>query len=145
MTTEAISSFGIQLKLGDGATPTESFTTIAEVKDTKPPALKQATEEVTNHGSTGGWREFVGTLLEGGEVTFTLNFVPTDATQGYSTGLIADLVNKTLRNFQLIFPDAGSTTWAFAAHVTGFEPDAKVEGALEADVTLEISGQPTLA
>ncbi len=142
--SEAISSFGTLLKIGDGGDP-ENFTTIAEVQDIKPPSLELGTEEVTHHGSPGGWKEYVATLLDAGEVSFSLNFIPSDATQGYSTGLIADMVNKTLRNFQLVFPDTGSTTWSFAAFVTGFEPDAPVEGKLSADVTLKISGQPTLA
>lgn len=141
--TNAISAFGTLLKIGDGG-GTETFTTIAEVRDITPPKLALGTEEATSHSSTGGWKERVATLLDAGEVTFELNFIPTDSTQGYSTGLIHDMVNKTKRNFQLVFPDTGTTTWAFAAFVTGFEPSAPVEGILSASVTLTITGQPTL-
>jgi predicted secreted protein len=142
--TEAISSFGTLLKIGDGATPTENFTTIAEVQDISGPGLEQRTEEVTHHGSTGGWVERIGTLLDAGEVGFDINFLPTHATQDPSTGLIADMKNRTKRNFQLVFPDGSSTTWEFTALVTGFEPDEPVEGKLSASVTLEVTGQPTL-
>ncbi len=143
--SDALSAFGTLLKIGDGATPTENFTTIAEVKDISGPSLELATEEVTHHSSTGGWREKIGTLLSAGEVTFDLNFIPTEATHSYSTGLINDMVNRTKRNFQLVFPDAGNTTWQFTALVTKFEPDEPVEGELGASVTLEVTGQPTLA
>ena len=141
--TDAISSFGTLLKIGGGGTA-EQFTTIAEVRDISGPPLGLGTEEVTSQSSPGGWREFVPTLLEAGEVTFDLNFVPTDPTHSYSAGLIDDMVSRTLRNFELVFPDTGATTWAFAAYVTGVEPDEPVEGALAASVTLTISGQPTL-
>lgn len=145
MATNALAGFGTLLKIGDGGTPTEVFTTIAEVKDITPPKLSMDTDDVTHQTSPGGWKEKLPTLLDAGEVTFELNFIPTDATQGYSTGLIKDLVNKTRRNFQLVFPDSGSTTWAFAAFVTGFEPSAPVGGTLTASVTLTVTGQPTLA
>lgn len=140
-----ISSFGTLLKIGDGATPTEVFTTIAEVKDISGPSLKLNTDELTNHGSPGGWKEKVGTLLEAGDLSFDLNFVPTHATHNPTTGLIADQTARTKRNFQLVFPDTASTTWAFTALVTEFEPAEPVEGVLKASVTLEITGQPTLA
>lgn len=144
MPTGAISSFGTLLKLGDGG-GTEVFTTIAEVKDISGPKLKLNTAEATNHSSTSGWKEFVGTLLEAGELSFKINFIPTATTHSYSTGLIKDMVNRTRRNFQLVFPNIGATTWTFAAFITGFEAGEPVEGILEADVTLQITGVPTLA
>jgi len=141
--TDAISSFGTFLKKGDGATPTETFATIAEVGDIEGPDMSLATEEVTHHGSTGGWDEFVGTLLSGGEVTFPLNFLPSNATQDGVTGLQADMKNRTRRNFQIVYPDAGSNGFAFAALVTGVKPKAPVKGKLAADVKLKISGPVT--
>jgi predicted secreted protein len=145
MPSGAISGFGTLLKLGDGATPTEGFTTIGEVKDIGGPDLKLNTADVTNHSSTDGWKEKIGTLLEGGQVAFKVNFIPTTATHSFSTGLIKDMVNRTKRNFKLVFPDTGATTWTFAALVTQFKPNEPVDGALEADVTLDITGKPTLA
>lgn len=142
--SDAISAFGTLLKIGDGQA-SETFTTIAEVLDISGPNLTQRTSEVTSHSSTGGWAEFIGTILEGGEVTFRVNFVPTENTHDAGAGLVNDLENRTLRNFQLVFPDSGNTTWSFSALVTGFRPNEPVEGALTADVTLRISGQPTLA
>lgn len=144
MASGAISSFGTLLKIGDGA-GSEVFTTIAEVRDVSGPGLGLATAEVTNHSSTGGWREHVGTLNDGGDVTFEINYIPTTTTHNATGGLIRDLKNKTKRNFQLVFSDSGATTWSIAAFVTKFEPLEPVDGALRANVSLKISGQPTLA
>lgn len=143
MTTGALAAYGVLLKIGNGAT-SETFTTIAEVRDIEGPGLKLETKEVTSHDS-GGWREYIGTLLEGGEVSFELNFIPTNATQSYSAGLIEDMVNRTKRNFQIIWSDTGNTTWAFTALVAEFNPSAGVEDELMAEVTLQITGAPTLA
>jgi len=143
MTTGALAAYGVLLKVGNGAT-SETFTTIAEVRDIEGPELELEAKEVTSHDS-GGWREFIGTLLSGGEVSFDLNFIPTNATHSYSAGLIKDMTDRTRRNFQLVFSDSGGTTWNFAALVTGFSPSAGVEDELKAEVTLTITGAPTLA
>lgn len=142
--SDALAAFGTLLKIGDGTTPTEVFATVAEVKEIGGPSLELETVDVTSHSSAGGWREFVGTLLNGGEVELTLNFVPDNPTQDASTGLIADMVARTKRNFQLVFPDVAATTWDFTALVTGFEITSAVDGALEAECTLQITGAPTL-
>lgn len=143
--SNAISAFGTLLKIGDGATPTETFTTIAEVSNISGPGFSLDTTDVTNHSSPGGWEEAIPTILHAGEVSFDINFVPTDPTHGFSTGLLHDMVNRIKRNFQLVFPNAGNTTWSFAAFVTGFEPAEPVDDKLSASVTLKLTGQPTLA
>lgn len=144
MATQAISSFGTLLKIGDGA-PTEAFTTIAEVMDISGPSLAQGTVEVTSQAATARYREFIATLKDGGEISFDINYITTDGTHDPTTGLLNDFEDGTLRNFQLVFPDTGSTTWTIPSIVTGFEPSAPVDGALTASVTLKVSGQPTLA
>lgn len=141
--TNALAGYGVMLKVGDGDDP-EVFTAIAEVRDIEGPELELEAKEVTSHDS-GGWREFIGTLLSGGEVSFDVNFIPTNATHSYSAGLIHDMVTRTKRNYQLVFPDTGATTWAFTALVTAFKPSGPVEDELAAEVTLQVTGQPTLA
>jgi predicted secreted protein len=136
--TNAISAFGTLLKIGDGASP-EVFTTIAEVKDVSGPALNSRTTEVTSHGSPHAVVEKIITLLEIGNITFDLNWVPGGVTH---LQLITDWYAKTKRNFQVVFPDAGSFTILFPAAIS-FEPTAPVEGALTASVTLEVLGDIT--
>jgi len=144
MASQAIPAYGTLLKIGDGMTP-ENFTTILHVQDITPPPLKQITDDATSHDSPGGWTEIKPTMLEGGDVKFGILYVPSAATHNATTGLIADLHAKTLRNFQLIWPDGVATTWSFAGYVTGFAPKAPVKKNLTADVTISISGEPTLA
>ena len=144
MPTAAKSSFGSYLKIGDGGTA-ETFATVAEVLDIKGPSLELETEDVTSHDSTDGWAEHIGTILNGGEVSFEVNWLPGNATQSFAAGLLKDMVGRVKRNFQLVVPAAASTTWAFAALVTKFEPDLPVKGAQKASITLLLSGKPTLA
>lgn len=142
--TGAIAGFGTLLKIGDGGT-SEVFTTIAEVTEISGPKFKLDTAEVTSHSSTSAWRERIATLLDPGEVSLKINFIPTNATHSQTSGLLRDMKNRTLRNFKLVFPDAGVTTWMFAAFVTGFEPSEPIDEQLSADVALTLTGAPTLA
>lgn len=138
--TNAISSFGTFLKKGDGGSPTEVFATIAEVGDIEGPDMSLATEEVTHQGSPGGWDEYVGTILSGGEISFPINYYPSDSTHDMVTGVQADMVNRVKRNFQLVYPDPGGNGYQFKALVTGFKPKGAVKGKLTADVKLKITG-----
>src|SRR3972149_3606612 len=142
--SNAVFAHGTLLKIGDGATPVEGFTTIAEVNDLGGPSLALEAVDVTNPPPLEGWREFIGGLLDGGEVSFSINYQPTHATHNNTTGLLRDMRTRTKRNFQLVFTDIGGTTWSFTALVTGFEPGAPVDAQLTADVTLQITGKPTL-
>ncbi len=142
--TSAISSFGTLIKKGDGGSP-ESFTTIAELLDIEGPELGLDTEDVTSHSSTDGWAEHIGTILNAGEVSFEVNYVPTNATHNATTGLIKDMTARTKRNFQLVFPDSGNTTWSFTALITSVGPTAPVRGALRGSIGLKLTGKPTLA
>jgi len=143
--TQGISSFGTLMKIGDGGTPTETFTTIAEVLDINGLGIRLDTEDATSHDSTDGWEEVIPTILRTDPITFTIQFIPTHATHSYSSGLIKDQTSRTLRNFQLVFPDAAATTWAAACYVVRVGPSAPVAGKLTADVELKPSGKPSLA
>ncbi len=142
--SNAVFALGTLLKIGDGAATSEGFTTIAEVSDIGGPELALESIEVTNHSSPGGWREKIGGILDGGNVSLTINYDPPHATHNNTAGLIRDLRSRTLRNFELVFTDTGSTKWSFTALVAGFSPAEPIDGALTAEVTLEISGAPTL-
>lgn len=144
MATGAFSGYQTLLKIGDGG-GTEAFTTIAEVTKIGGPKFKLDTKDVTSHSSTGAWREFIPTLLDAGEVSIDGNFIPTNATQSQTSGLLKDMKNRTKRNFQIVLSDTGGTTWSFAAFVTGFEVSAPVDGELSFAATLKITGAPTLA
>jgi hypothetical protein len=135
-----IPSHGTLLKVGDGATPTEVFTTIAKIKDISGPTFNRGTHDASTQ--TTDWGEIVPGLKMGGQVTFDINLIPTDASHDESTGLLKDLIDGTKRNMQLVFPDPSSTTWQFAAYVLNFEPDAPVDGLLTASLTVEITGDP---
>lgn len=136
MTTAAIAAFGAVLARAGNA--------IAELTKIGPPKLKLDTAEVTSHQSANAYREFIGTLLDAGEVSIEGNFIVGD-TNG-QIGLITDMEAKTVQSFLLTFPTAITSTWTFSALVTAFEVgDMNHDGTLTFSATLKITGRPVLA
>lgn len=131
------------VKRGDGGSP-ETFTTTALVSSIQGLSLSAMVQDVTTHSNGTPWREKITTLLDAGELKFDLLFVPTDPTHSASAGLLSDMLARVKRNFKLVFPDPGATTWDFAAYVSKFDMQDPVDNVLKASVTLSATGQPTL-
>lgn len=139
-------AFGTLLQIGDGA-GTEVFTTIAEVKDIDGPEVSLDTEDVTPHDAVDGWEEIIPTILRSGEVTFDLNFVPSNTQHGdFSNGLMGLAKSRTLRNFKMVIPSSPDEyVWEFSAYVIRMGHAYPVGGAMNAGVTLKITGAPDLS
>lgn len=134
-----IDAFGTQFKRGDGAGP-EVFTALANVSNISGPSLTRNTIDVTAHDSPDAWMEFVGGLKDGGEVTVDVNYDPSA-----HDALVADLSDEDPRNYQIVFPDPDTTTWAFPGILTGFQPSAPIDDKLSASLTYKVAGKPTLS
>lgn len=137
-------AFGSELRVGDGGSPTEVFTTIASVTSISGPSRTKEEIEVTAHDSPDQYREFVPGLKDGGEVTLEINYDPTETTHDT---LDTDFEITTLRNFQLvIFPGVTGEEhiWDFAGIITALGDEFPHDDKMERSVTIKISGKPTL-
>jgi len=116
---------------------------IAKVRDVKGPGLKLDTEEVTTYDSNG-WKEYEGTLLDGGEVSFEIEYDPALDTHavGNQNSLPAMMIARQPRTFKITFPDGHEIP--FNALVTEFEPDAATGGTRKASVKMQVTGVVTL-
>lgn len=133
---------GVVIKMGDGA-GSEVFTAIANVADISGPNTTMETVDTTHLGSTGGYREFLAHLKDGGEITLTCHFDPNHATHDDASGLRSKFDNRTLTNFQIDMSAAFSTgdnQIDFAAYVTSLGNSFAVDNVISMDVTLKVSG-----
>lgn len=137
--TVGTSGFGTLLKRGDG-TSNETFTTVAEVVNISGPGESLELIDATHMESPSSYREYIPSLLDSGEVTFDMNFLPNDANQ---SGLRTDLTGRTKRNWQLVFTDSNTTTYSFAGYVTSIEPSAQIDDKLSASATIKVTGPVT--
>lgn len=144
MANIAVAAINTFLKRGNAASP-ETFATVAQVRSITGPGISGNVVDITTHSATDPWRTKIVTLLDAGTVAFDISFIPTDATHSHTSGLLADFEARTLRNWQLVFPDLTATTWAFTGYVTKFSNSEPVDGVLTASIEITITGKPTFA
>jgi Lambda phage tail tube protein, TTP len=143
MATKATSTKAVKVQRGDGGSPTETFTTVAEVTTFKGPTEKAPQLDATSFDSTA--MEYIAGLPDNGDLTFDVLFVGTDPQQ---QGLRTDLRAGTRRNFKIVLndmPSGGSnpTSVLFAAIVTQApEIGGGVNAVVKGSVSLRITGTP---
>lgn len=134
----ALAAVGAQfLRSNMAGTPT--FTAIAEINDISGPNLSRDTLETTSLDTTGGYRTFIGGFRDGGEIQLEMNFT----LDGYDD-LKLDFEDDDLRDYQIVLPDTGATTFGFSALVTSLGMKLSTTDKITASVTLKISGEVTL-
>lgn len=126
--------YGSIFEIGNGANP-EVFTAIAEVFDLTPPSDTMDMVDVTHFGSPNRTREFVSGLVDPGECSFEMNFVPGSASDMAIQAWKVSGEGKTCR---ITYPNA--TTWTFTGYLTGYEPAVPLEDKMTATVTIKVTG-----
>ena len=121
------------------------YTTLTEVRDISGPPQSLEKDEVTNQSSPNFYKEWLTTLLDGGEVTFTCNFVPGDATQNSATGLLSWMQGRGIQDWQIVPPSPNAAhTIVFTAYVTKYETKFPVAKAATVDISLTVTGPVTV-
>lgn len=130
-----LDAFGTQLERADDSSV---YAAIANITNFKGPNMKRNTDDVTAHDSPNRYSEFIGLLVDPGEIACDVNYDPAD-----HDSLVADFEDTEPRGYKLTYP-LSSSEWAFTALLIGFEAQAPVDGKLAATVTFKVSGKPTI-
>ena len=137
--TEADIGYGAIFKVGNGGSPTETFTDFgAEVTSITPPGYSRDALDATHMASPDKFREYIAGLMDAGEVSMDLNYVPSTG-DAFVAALIAGK-----QNYQIDFSDA-NVTFTFSAICTAYQPTAPVDGKMTATATFKVSGKPVLS
>jgi predicted secreted protein len=137
--TQAISGMGTELQ--------RNGTPIAEVYDIGGPEFSADTIEATHLKSPGWWREFIGSLKDGGEITFSVNLILSDPSHNAATGLLSALAGSEappVDSWAIVFPDDDETTFTLPGILTKYKTGATIDDKLAAEITVKVSGAPTL-
>lgn len=131
-----------------------TFNVVANVGDLTGPTMSGAVVDVTSHSTGNPWRQKIVTLLDNGDITLPLFFIPSspgsdgqaNTPEGHNgtNGLLSVFTQRQLREYALTFPDAAATTWYFQGYITKFSMTAKVAGVLEATCTFTFTNEPIL-
>jgi len=140
--SDAIFGKGTQLQY-ETAPGSDTWQTVKEVQSIGGPGTQADEVDVTNHDSVGDYREKIRGLIDGGDLTATINFQPDDASH---QALISDLNAGTRRQWRLRWSQM--TTVYRLRFPEGFVKSLPLENPtdaqLTANLTVTVSGQPVL-
>lgn len=138
--SEAMSAQNTYISKGTQTSP-PVYTEISEVKNIGGPNESADEIDVTHLRSPGGYREFLQSFKDGGELPLELNFLPIDNTQDAVQGLRSEFASGEVKPYQITYPDGSTCT--FDAWVKSIGNSAQVGEALMLNVTLRIVGPTT--
>ena len=113
----------------------DGYSAIAEINSISGPGMTRDTIDVTNLDSTGGYREFIASFRDAGDITLDMNFTYA----GYLV-LKNDFESDTLRFYKIVLPDVAQTIFKFSGLVTQIPVNIPMDDKVTATCTIKISG-----
>lgn len=148
--SDAHTGFGALLLKGQGDSP-ETFVAVMGVKSITGPSISRNTHDTTDMQSPSGWREFIGGLVDGGEVSFEANLLPRNDTQNQEVGGFMAEFDKTScdsrGNWRISFPECAGEAegyMEFGGIVTGQSMTFPLDDLMGFTGTIKVSGRPEL-
>jgi hypothetical protein len=114
-----------------------SYVPVAEVTMATPPQYSRDAIEATHMGSPNAFREYIPGLLDAGEATIEINYVPA------AVDPILTAMRAGLGQFRITYPNG--TTYTFSGIITAYTPETPMDGKLAATITIKVSSIPVLA
>lgn len=135
--TKARSGFGTRVGMrAISAAETAPYAYVAEVVSVQPPGKTRDTIDATHLESSDGVKEFIGSVIEGGDASFTINFDPEEE-DSLEAAFTRD---GGASEFQILFP-GGLRALEFGGVVTGYEiAEIVIDDKLSATFTVKCSG-----
>ena len=135
---------GVVLAVSDGVIPT--FNPVAQIFSLAGPTLSADVVEVSAHDSKAFYREFVNSFRDGGEITIGLRWDPDLASHAETGDGLLNLFERDVpTDIEITWPNAAADVWTLSVFVTGYEPSADFDAALEASITFKVTGDPVFA
>ena len=131
MPTAAKIGFGAAFGIKSGST----YTAVAEVVSIEGPSFAREAVDATHLGSADGYREYIAGLMDGGEVSIEMNYIPSA-----SDTIVAALQANTMGSFQITF--SSGIRFQFDAVVTAYSVTTPLADKMTASATFKVSGKP---
>lgn len=135
MASNAVAGIGTQFyRMYDSA-----WERIAEVNNISGPGMEREFIEVTSLDSTGGFREYITGLRDGGQIEFSMNF-----TRPAFAAMKEDFDSDNARHYLVVLPDAENTSFSFEGFCTGLPLEIPPDDKITCNVTIKITGEVTV-
>ena len=117
-----------------------TYADIAEVNSIGGPNKSRGTIDVTSLDSAAGYREFIGSFRDSGEISLNMNWT----IAGYED-MNDDFESADLKAYRIVLPDTAETTFDFEGFVTAINQSVSADDKVTMDVTIKISGAVLVA
>lgn len=134
MTAAAI-GYGSTYRIWDATLGVPAFVDVAEVINITPPGGTSDRVDATHMKSPGRRREYIAGLIDSGEASFEINWVPGGPTDEMLRTL---LTSGTIVQHQIEFPNGFTVT--YDAAITGYEKTLPIDDRMTATITVAPSG-----
>ncbi len=134
--TEARIGYGTTYRVWDASLTTPALVEIGEVINVTPPGGTADRVDATHMKSPGRRREYISGLIDSGEASFEINWIPGSPTDVLLRGLLA---SGAVVEHQIEWANGVSVT--FDAALTGFEKSTPIDDRMTATITVAPSGE----
>lgn len=132
--TDVTIGYGVLVEIGRGATPV--FTAIVGLADTGFPEAVADKIEATHHQSPGRTKEYIPGLIDNGEVSMTIHWVPGDPTD-----VLLRAIHASGEAVQVRFtPPNGGVPETFAGYLQSLTPAAPLNDLMMYEAGFVING-----
>lgn len=136
--TDAMIGYNTGYEIWNASLVPPDFFECAEVINVTPGAASADRIDATHMKSPNRRREYISGLIDNGEATFEINWVPESATDKLIRGLFESGASVEHR---ITFPN--SVTVTYEAVITGYEPGVPIDDRMTATITVAVSGAET--
>lgn len=139
--SEASLGYGSYFQIEETDSPGQ-YTSLDEVFNITPPTMTVDQVDVTHMQSPGRRREFIDGLIDPGECSFEMNYIPGSASDIILLGILDTPVGQDRsRTCRIIYPNGVKDT--FEANLMNYEPGVPTDDKMTATVTWRVTGQVT--
>ena len=133
MTSTAVLGYNVDFSIYNGS----AYVQVAEVTNITWPGYKRDAIDVTYMDSGGQFREYIAGLMDAGECSVEMNWLPS------ATDVILAALTAGVGQFKLTYNNG--VNLVFKAVVTGYTMQSPLGEKLSATATFKVTGQPTWA
>lgn len=124
--------YGSQFKVSIAAV----YTLIGEQADVTPPGVSVDSIDASHHASPNSHREFIPGLIDAGEVTTEIHYVPTGTAEEQLYAMVG--TTQACRN---VFPSGAYVD--YDAFITAMEPETPIDDKMVMSMTWKLTGEMT--
>jgi hypothetical protein len=139
--TDARIGYGTKYEIWDASLATPAFVEVAEVINVTPGEATADRIDATHMQSPNRRREYISGLIDNGEASFEINWVPGSATDELLRALFDS--GETVEH-RITFPGPSPrVTVTFDASLIGYSKAIPIDDRMTATITVAVSGEET--